>query len=131
MAERAYGLTRSQAALVRETVLAYLRSHGGTKERRDRNQTQRTRRATNETAVTAPTTSLVAMTTFTFYFITLNEDGTSTVGPDGPYTGYNNDPDFTADRGTLLSVEWKEGRWQIYGAACSPQDALITALDAL
>jgi len=91
----------------------------------------RFKRAVAAEDVTAPASSLVAMTTFDFYFIRLQNDGTSAIDSDGPYTAYNNDPDFTCERGTLLWVTTLDGRWMPGYAACSPQSALITALDAL
>ena len=91
----------------------------------------RTRRATINEDLTAPTSPLAAMTSADLYFINLLDDGTSELDDSGPYTVYNDDPDFTCERGTLLRVEWLGGRWMIYWAACAPNDALITALDAL
>lgn len=130
--ERLYGLTRKQIELVRETVLHYLHLHGGGNERgKGRIVENRTRRATINEDLTAPTSPLAAMTSADLYFINLLDDGTSELDSSGPYTVYNDDPDFTCERGTLLRVEWLGGRWMIYWAACAPNDALITALDAL
>ena len=130
--ERLYGLTRKQIELVRETVLHYLHLHGGGNERgKGRVVENRTRRATINEDLTAPTSPLAAMTSADLYFINLLDDGTSELDDSGPYTVYNDDPDFTCQRGTLLRVEWLGGRWMIYWAACTPNDALITALDAL
>lgn len=130
--ERLYGLTRKQIELVRETVLHYLHLHGGGNERgKGRIVENRTRRATINEDLTAPTSPLAAMTSADLYFINLLDDGTSELDDSGPYTVYNDDPDFTCERGTLLRVEWLGGRWMIYWAACAPNDALITALDAL
>lgn len=130
--ERLYGLTRKQIELVRETVLHYLHLHGGGNERgKGRIVENRTRRATINEDLTAPTSPLAAMTSADLYFINLLDDGTSELDNSGPYTVYNDDPDFTCERGTLLRVEWLGGRWMIYWAACAPNDALITALDAL
>lgn len=130
--ERLYGLTRKQIELVRETVLHYLHLHGGGNERGKRRIVEnRTRRATINEDLTAPTSPLAAMTSADLYFINLLDDGTSELDDSGPYTVYNDDPDFTCERGTLLRVEWLGGRWMIYWAACAPNDALITALDAL
>lgn len=89
------------------------------------------RRAVLNEDITAPTSTLAVMTTADMYFIVLLEDGTSELDSSGPYDAYNNDPDFTAERGTRIDVEWREGRWLICGASCAPDPALITALDAL
>ncbi len=91
----------------------------------------RTRRATINEDLTAPSSPLAAMTSADLYFINLLDDGTSELDSAGPYTVYNDDPDFTCERGTLLRVDWFCGRWMISYAACAPNDALITALDAL
>lgn len=130
--ERLYGLTRKQIELVRETVLHYLHLHGGGNERgKGRIIDQRARRAVLNEDITAPTSTLAAMTTADMYFIVLLEDGTSELDSSGPCDAHNNDPDFTAERGTRIDVEWREGRWLICGASCGPDPALITALDAL
>ena len=80
--------------------------------------------------ITAPSSSLVTMTTAESYFLELQDDGTSELSDD-PFDASNNDPYFTGERGTLITVAWRDGIWLIIDAACSPQDALITALDAL
>lgn len=92
----------------------------------------RFKRAVADADVTAPADSLATMTTFTFYFLRLESDGTSVIDDSiGSFTGYNNDPEFTAERGTLIWVTTIDGRWLPGYSGCAPQNALITALDAL
>lgn len=89
------------------------------------------RRAVTAEDVTPPSSPLAARASFDIYFINMLDDGTSELDASGPVLAYTDDPDFTAERGTLLRVEWLCGGWMPYYAACSPDPALITALDAL
>lgn len=83
----------------------------------------------NEDA-TGPATSLAAAVAVEFYELRLQADGTRAIFGT-VQTAYIDDPDFSVERGTLGRVEWLQSRWMPNYAACSPDPALITALDAL
>jgi len=89
------------------------------------------RRAVLAEDMTAPASPLTTMTSADIYFINYLDDGTSELDATGPYTAWNDDPDFEPERGTLIRVEELAGKWMISWAACAPNAALITALDAL
>lgn len=111
--ERLYGLTRKQIELVRETCRHYLMLHGGGNEDgKGRIVQQRERRAVLTADLAAPSTELATMTFAAFKMLELQTDGTSVASAES-YTGYNNDPDFTAANGDSVIVSWIDGRWLI------------------
>lgn len=79
-----------------------------------------------------PSSCLAAMTTFTFYHLSLQGDGTSEV-VEPLLTGYCDDPEIEGSprKGTLCRVEKLNGRWMLYYLACSPDPAAVAAIDAL
>jgi hypothetical protein len=129
--EKLYGLTESQMNAVRDTVRHFMNLYGGGQRGSGNVRGVQPRRAVIAEDLTPPASSLVTMASADFHFLQLQSDGTSIVDPEGPFSCYSDDDGATIERGTRIDVDWIDGRWMIRGAACSPQDALITALDAL
>jgi len=110
--DKVYGLTESQMNAVRDTVRHYMNLYGGGQRRAGDVFEVRPRRGVLTADLGAPVSSLAEMASATFKFLELQPDGTSVLLPT-EYTGYNNDPEFSASSGQSISVLWIDGRWLI------------------
>lgn len=123
--DRLYGLTEEQMLAVRDTVRHFVNLYGGGKRGGGNVKPVQSRRAVLTSDLASPTTALVAMESATFKMLQLQSDGTSVLLPT-EYTGYNNDPSFSASSGDAVKVEWVDGRWLFVKSASAGGSKIIS-----
>lgn len=110
--------------LIREDMR---RMRNETPPQRGYNQSQRTLTGYTTTAITAATSAIDGHSTFSFGVLRFNTTSEEYEDTGTVLDGINVDASLVAVAGTLIRVEWIDGRWQVYWCSCEA-DPDLTAL---